>query len=720
MRVFRTLGGKAIIKETDPLATQARILSWPPGRRCVPYMESGRQRWLSGTLDISDDLTGCNGPCPGTPLANGDPSAALAVQGAATLRELAPPSGFTGKLHLMVQAMYGTKRTDMQSAGDGEIMVSDVLFGHSWEQSTVLYTDESGEYWLLQLGGMETATIQKWVPNKCGLAFDAATIDSEAYRLATLMPSGGEVAIGCTDGRDDIGEPFAYGWHAARQGNAGHVVTVESVMVEGDEHELLRTRLCGFILQDSGAVQEEGQSWEDYVYARFSVAFEVVTETDPFRIWYLWRIQIPNFQSGLNATVLRDGTGAGIDLVTVIEDAPLYCRYDSDDVLSVVTYSFDFETAYTEVDTNWPVSCLGEGTHIEYTHKNIAGGFFLEEYEPPDTAAGKAFSSYEGHTGSDETGGSWSAWLNYGLDVADYAEMACEEGAVSAYDDFIGSLSGNCTPGSEYIPKIQLVTGTRIDSFLYQTKKHYVQQILMIPFGNHEAVHLHALDATSCFRDGFQKTLYNQPTRVTALAARGFGCYEFYPELVSDEPVDWSFDPCFGCNEPATKITVEWTIPSMGSPDPFERQRQFGLTWNRTIHSYARHDHGTLRQEYSGDEGEITCDAFPYEFDEVDELDGNGKAPEWFRTLEETWFTRYNNIPPYFGQENASACVLYANDMSEFYTWYGLPSNGVGWIQDLESYQHGHRLAWFTGDKSIEAHDGYDEFVEDGCFVGAS
>lgn len=687
MRVFRTLGGKAIIKETDPLATQARILSWPPGRRCVPYMESGRQRWLSGTLDISGDLSGCNGPCPGTPLANGDPSAALAVQGAATLRELAPPSGFTGKLHLMVQALYGTKRTDMQSAGNGEIMVSDVLFGHSWEQSTILYTDADGVYWLLQLGGMETATIQKWAP--CSEAFDASTPINEAYRLSLCKPSGVEVALSCTGTESDIGEPFANGWHATSGGEAGHIVVVESVMVEGDEHEFLKTRLCSFVLSDSGDQQGEGQSWEEYVESRFSVDFSVVYETDLFRIWYLWRIQRPNYQTGLHSTVLRDGTGAGGDIVTDVSDAPIYCIYDASDTLSVVSYSFSMENLFVEVETNWPFCGAGDGSRAEYTHKNISGGFSLNGYAPPDTAGGQLFREYEKRELTN-LGGSGTD-CDVGLRSDDLAATACEDGAMAEWDSFYGAhYPTPCFEGGSWVPAAEWGCGTYERTYLEDTKKHYSQQILLIPFGHHEAVHLHALEATSCFRSGLFELSTHQPVAVTKLLA---------------------------CDQSGSEgeMTVSWTIPFLATGLPPDRTRKFGLDWNRTVHSYARHDPGTLRQEYEDTLGTVSCDTFPFVFEE-----GEDEAPDWWKSLEETWFTRYDNNPQHFWPANVETCVLYENEMSYFYTWYQVSGSGANFIRDLESYHHGHRLAWFTGDKSVEAHDGYADFVDDGCFVGAS
>lgn len=604
-RVVLSSGATATLRRAfgHETITLDRSSIFTPEEACIPYMESGRQRWETGTIDISDDLLGiCNGPCPGRPLNDGDPSAALAVAGAATLRELSPPSGFTGKLHFMVQALYGSKRTDMQYTGNGEIMVADVLLGHSWEQSTILYTDANGAYWLLQLGGMETATIQKWAP--CSEMFDASTPVSEAYRLSLCRPFRGEVALSCTGTQTGIGEPIANGWHSPQAGNEGRIV-LNNLIVE-DETLYNQTRLCSFALNDNGSIWDGQQTWDDYVSGRFDIVFDVVIESDLFVLSNEFRIWVPDYYEDRQKPA---GLVAGA--ATLVTDAPIYCAYKGNDDLEVYSYSVFSLVSEDQEDGSESYCSLPFGACSSIVNTitlDIGNGFSILGASSPSNEI-----SFIG-------AGSWTTV------------------------DFDGTHDP--PEGSGYT---DYSWGTHAEQENGVSVNFSHAQAFIVPFGNHESIHLWNLDK----KEGEHNGVITTKTDYESFVSSG---------------------TCFkGFHTPG------------GGTTSYQYMQLRLHEFTRICKRYSRFDLGEIYQELSESEGT------------ADLSGGCGSFVE--------------------GIEDEPSLDYYQDEMEDYLS---PSSTNAPKIVDRESYHFGHDLAWFTGDKSVEAHDGYDSFVDDGCFVGAS
>ena len=470
MRVFRTLGGKAIIKETDPLATQARILSWPPGRRCVPYMESGRQRWLSRTLNISGDLSGCNGPCPGTPLIDGDPSAALAIEGRVLCGMLAPPSSFTGSMPLFLQAAYGSKRDDIQYDWNGRVSIAGVIFGHDYTYSSILYRDAENQYWVLVLDRLQSATIQRWTP--CDSRFGFENDNDIAYGLAWLKPQGDPVSLECDGVLNAAGQTVHYGWHATRAGTEGHIVLLNG----SANNEYKGPKLCKYELTDSAVAQNEGETWDEYLLRRFAVTFSVLEQHSHTSVAI--SMVVPTYSTEEDATgklVQETGLNPSVsEPPQTISDAPLYCRYTAADVLEVVRFSqFIGEQRTLDFQDIACDDCV--------TQSDLYGGRFAHlSFDPVTSFSDEADLGEIGmaqgyyYVGSDEDwdGGTWY-------------ELTEHEQKISwRYPKPTGNpppFTDGCGHGGQFYTNY--FYQWTITSDLHQ-KKH----VLILPEGNHESI----------------------------------------------------------------------------------------------------------------------------------------------------------------------------------------------------------------------------------------
>ena len=476
MRVFRTLGGKAIIKETDPLATQARILSWPPGRRCVPYMESGRQRWLSGTLDISGDLSGCNGPCPGTPLADGDPSAALAKDGRALCCEKAPPSAFTGSMPKFIESVYGSKRDDVAYDWNGRISIAGVTFGHDYTHSSILYRDADNQYWVLALDRLQAATIQKWKPCNTGFGFE--NDNDIAYGLAWLTPDGDAISLECDGALQGAGQPVHYGWHATKSGTEGHIVLLNGAF----NNEYKGPKLCKYELSDAAVSRNEGEAWDAYVLRRFSVTFSIIEQHNHTSIRVA--MAVPTYsteEEAVGKLVQEVGLNPSVaDPPQEIALAPLYCRYTSEDVLEVVRFSQDFSEQTIPSDLEFACDdCVG---NTEPIHGNYAGLSFgdVDIFSSIDDLGTISLLQGYNYVGSDADWGSGRTWEDLSEHEKDLAVLVPVNPPGSS--DSCGHTA------QEYTHYFKHWTS--------YWEVFWKEHVLIIPEGNHESLLIYEIIGT--------------------------------------------------------------------------------------------------------------------------------------------------------------------------------------------------------------------------------
>lgn len=481
MFVFKTVGGKARIKETDSLATQARILRWPGGVRCLDYCETGRQRWENDTIDISSDLTGiCNGqPCPADPIQDGDLSLCFAVDDAAQIRRFCPPSAYTGGMRRMIQAILGSKRTDLSYSFGGEISIAGVLFGHSYTNSSILYTDADGAYWVLAINVMAGATLQRWAPCK-EVTFATGSV-KQAYELALAKPKHDPVALSCTGAIYGAGYSIANGWHATNQGDIGHIVLHGGTY--GEDHDYRGSKLCRYELADSAEAQEPGESWEDYIARRFALTFSIIEQAENI----LEGIAIPVAGPTTSEEPEAEGKLKFLDTAApagvmypehAATDAPFYCRYTDDDTLDVVRFTQVIgEARSLEAPAPGCDDCLTDG--------DIAGGQFSHlSFGPVSAFASEddlgTISLAEGYNyvGSD---GDWNGGTWEGL--------SDHEQAISWTESRIGPPPFTDTCGHE---------GDEHTNYFWQTTyftdSHQKKHIFIVPEGNHESFLILELD----------------------------------------------------------------------------------------------------------------------------------------------------------------------------------------------------------------------------------
>ena len=154
-----------------------------------------------------------------------------------------PPSVFTGKLKLMMQAVYGSKRDDLvvgfsrelrgqlymrtgSAEADGSGPMTELKYGYP---TSGLLAVGKGLYILVSVA-TDGVTWRKMNPRN-DLAQRGGG-EKEAYALAQLVPSATATVIGFSGGVPE-GAPIAYGWHFNEGGMEAHAAFVTSATVNG-------------------------------------------------------------------------------------------------------------------------------------------------------------------------------------------------------------------------------------------------------------------------------------------------------------------------------------------------------------------------------------------------------------------------------------------------------------------------------------------------------
>lgn len=281
-----------------------------------------------------------------------------------------PASLYSGKLRLMVQAAYGSKRNDLVAEAAGNeyrLNFAGVTLYHGYSSSHGLYTDNAGEYWLFYLSN-SGATVRP-VTGTC-LAdvlplLGASTeekIVQEGFILATAR-IGAETTLTVSGAPEsDYGSQLDYGWHFTWTGDEASAVLIHANPDWEPAPSLANTwwlsSLWTASLTDNdpnSVLRGNFSTQEAYLKWRFSWTYAIQGSGEvDFSMHESDLVWTRRTSDGLMG--IEDFGWSCACLPTPCNghdctDAPLYCFYDENDDLSVVEYSKTTHTTSIETTT---------------------------------------------------------------------------------------------------------------------------------------------------------------------------------------------------------------------------------------------------------------------------------------------------------------------------------------------------------------------------------
>lgn len=286
-----------------------------------------------------------------------------------------PSSMFSGKLRLMIQAIYGSKRTDvevLEAAGiivPGKLLIGGFTVSAMYQPSYGLFTSADFEYWLVELTSVvkyyplklspiaqQFATILKDHPRKTEQAF-AKKI--EAYILATATIDEDNVITG---GALEVigGSVLYYGWHWKWDGSEADVVVHSedntNHRYNTTRYKLAITRVAG-VFSEELTIDEEGYWWPQASGGLNIFIPEPITNR---------MVVVPQ--------VIEDHTN-GIPIpgqVGVIPLSPIHCFRDMGDELIIMRYSYNVSSRTDVVTVEDGATCSDEA-RLDRDSRTYAG-----------------------------------------------------------------------------------------------------------------------------------------------------------------------------------------------------------------------------------------------------------------------------------------------------------------------------------------------------------
>jgi hypothetical protein len=257
-----------------------------------------------------------------------------------------PPGIFTGKLRLMVQSIYGSNRSDYTY--DEGAPMSYPYFNlrsvkiDSGVNTSGLYKDPYGQYWLITMGA--TIYARKMVPSekaskalKDGSVYKKGKVDvltgtqnlDEAYLLSTLRPKGYNIPIG-SQGNTSGFNPIAYGWKFNNTGDKVSIVVMNEVnnIPTYNNNTNTATTSYGFFTK----------------LVTVSIGFDTLTNhpyvssaEDVQTGYHLPYQQSKIFSPVYSLSIMQCLTSGPPGNKSGDYTAPIYCFYDRDDILNIIT-----------------------------------------------------------------------------------------------------------------------------------------------------------------------------------------------------------------------------------------------------------------------------------------------------------------------------------------------------------------------------------------------
>lgn len=256
------------------------------------------------------------------------------------LMDAVPPSVFTGKLRLFVQALYGTKRTDFDSDTTFNFLGDLMMYTKDEDDETVNVRISSGYpttglvsidgKYLLVTVGPSLVTYRKMVPSNRRAQRRGGA--AEAYALCRLNPGRDEFQAKQLPGSTPVvGTPLAYGWKFNEDGTRASIVVVAEV-----------TTAAG--TTKAGVVLTHGVSTEAWTFVRHEIVFSWDDENEELNY------TVASKQSGqhipyLQTKIFVPSPTGRMDMITPARGrlseafanltAPIYCYYKEDELVVV-------------------------------------------------------------------------------------------------------------------------------------------------------------------------------------------------------------------------------------------------------------------------------------------------------------------------------------------------------------------------------------------------
>lgn len=277
-----------------------------------------------------------------------DPAAVLLAK---QTRLAFPPSTFSGKLRLYVQALYGSKRTDyriggIETGGSSKQLALKIGTAIVNGESKTLYTHllntmpttgillSGGKYILVTIHSNKVTyrAMKGSTKAKATTANDANPAEAEATVLANLKPAFDEKTAVIV-GNFPAGNPIAWGWHFNKQGDKASIVMQESATISG----LPALPPSGLDLASIGGTKNTLYT-ATLTYNKDSgvLTCAFASSSSGLHIPYLQtKTFVPSPTGGMD--LLLPSSQPPWDCYADLPDTPIYCYYDNTDKLVLVT-----------------------------------------------------------------------------------------------------------------------------------------------------------------------------------------------------------------------------------------------------------------------------------------------------------------------------------------------------------------------------------------------
>lgn len=264
---------------------------------------------------------------------------------------LVPPSVYTGKLRLMVQGIYGSKRRDytldvLNGLYTSKISIGSYSLQHSGIGSVGIYKDPEENYWFIRMGA-SAISANKLLKEEYDLSPYINAEDeenkeyvdlAEAYILSTLTVDPNTITIEVpilSSALAGYPDTLAYGWKFNNKGDKA------SIVVYGSHSGIASKTSTGTSTFATGIKTKcitVSFGWdEDFKKPTVSSITTVASGTHlPFtQVKTIYPVVIAGAQMMQSLMVDYPSLGKFADL----PPAPIYCFYDKDDELQIIKVS---------------------------------------------------------------------------------------------------------------------------------------------------------------------------------------------------------------------------------------------------------------------------------------------------------------------------------------------------------------------------------------------
>lgn len=287
----------------------------------------------------------------------------LGLIGRKRAMEFVPPSLFTGKMRLFVQALYGSKLAEGRLSvdeGSRTLNLDGEAFGWTEMITSGLYTSADHQYWKIDIfdTGITyrkvtlSATGKKWAATlvKRKAEFPAEKIDQiEAYIFSTAKFDERREVAYFTNGRvAGYGSALAYGWHFNWDGNRASIIRHDD-----DPDNVLNYRSTTFHIDIT----------RDPITDRFSAAW-VQGDRKIWRHYPAYQaIWLGESLSGVSYALAPRGPMTS--WAPINSDADLYCYYQRNAYKAVHLTTSEETPAPSFIHNTYPTSfCGNPGTYV--------------------------------------------------------------------------------------------------------------------------------------------------------------------------------------------------------------------------------------------------------------------------------------------------------------------------------------------------------------------